>query len=148
MTTLVEKLNQQEAKIKQLELTCNNRATAIQQLTDTVSHQKDDIINLNLKLQEKEKLLNIYSDNILNGHSYETERYLHCEGYNRSSSSSQDSVVSNDNFECGPPPIIVNGSNECSDAAQELRLSPIMVYTYILSVSFYTYQTPCSYDVI
>ena len=120
---LLVKLNQQEAKMKQLELNCNNQVTTIQQLSDTISNQKADIIRLESKLQDKEKLLNTWSDSIMNGHSYENGSY---EGYKMSSSSfsSQDSVASNDNFECGPPP--ANDGSECSDAAQQ-RLSPNMV---------------------
>ena len=119
---LMEKLNRQEDKIKQLELTCSNQNTTIQQLSDTVSNQKAEIVSLDSKLQEKEKLINTWSHSIMNGHSYETE------SYKMSSCSSHDSVVSNDNFECGPPITKANDSNECSDTVQQLRLSPNMVH--------------------
>ena len=131
MATLMEQLNQQEAKIKELELTCDHQATTIQELSDTVSIQKVDIINLNAKLQEKERLLlNTWPNNIMNGHSYDTERYLHFEDHSMSisSSSSQDSVLSNDNFKCGPPPIMVTDSNEHSDAVRDSKLSPNTVW--------------------
>lgn len=125
MATLMEEHNQQDIKIKQLEMTCDHQLTTIQQLNDTVLKQKASIINLEAKLQEKDKLLNAWSDNSMNGHSYETEHLLHFN--NMSPSSSQDSVTSNDNFECGPPPILITNSNECSDTVQEQRLSPNMV---------------------
>ena len=132
MARLTEKLNQQEVKIKQLELTCGHQATTIQQLNNTVSTQKADIVNLNEKLREKEKLLlNTWPNNVMNGHSYDSEHCLHFEDHNNtmSSSSSQDSVLSNDNFECGPPPIVVTqDGNEQSSAVRESNLSPNEVW--------------------
>ena len=130
MVALTEKLNQQEDKIKELELTCDGQATTIQYLNDTVSTQKADIVNLNAKLQEKEKLL--LTTHNMNGHSYGTERYLYFEDHSMSisSSSSQDSVISNDNFLCGPPPIVVTDEN--FDAVRDSKLSPDTVwYTFV-----------------
>jgi len=131
MVTLMEKLNQQEAKIKQLELTCDHQVTTIQHLNDTVSTQKDDIINLNSKLQEKEKLLNTWSNSTMNGYSCETEQFFHSKDYDMSSSSSQDSVASNDNFECGPSPVLIADGTKYSDTVQDLGLSPNMVCIYL-----------------
>lgn len=133
MAKLVEKLDQQESKIKQLELTCDDQATTIQQLHDTVASQKVDITNLNSKLQEKEKLLNSWSSTVTNGHDHDTHHYLNTEVYDMSPSSSQDSILSNDNYDCGPPPIIVNDSSNCSNSVQELRLPPNTVCVYLFS---------------
>ena len=139
MASLMEKLNQQEAKIKHLQSTCNDQATTIKQLSDTVSTQKADIVTLNVKLQEKHKLLQnswpnyINGHSILNGYSYDSEQYLYSEYNNMSSSSSQDSVLSNDYFECGPPPVLVTDGNDGhSDALQ--KLSPIMVRGLCVSI--------------
>ena len=130
----MEQLNQQEAKIKQLQLTCDNQAITIQELSDTVSTQKTDITNLNVKLKEKEKLLfdTSWPNNIVNGY----DSYVHFEDHSMSisSSSSQDSVLSNDSFKCGPPPVVVTDSNEHSDAVQDSKLSPNMVWYAFLSL--------------
>ena len=138
MATLMDQLNQQEAKIKQLELTCDHQATTIQELSDTVSTQKTDIAKLNVKLKEKERLLldTSWPNNIMNGHGYDS--YVHFEDHSTSisSSSSQDSVLSNDSFKCGPPPIVVNDNNEHPDAVQDTKLSPNMVW-YAIPVTTY-----------
>ena len=128
----MEKLNQQEAKIKQLQSTCDFQATTIQQLSDTVSARNADIVTLNEKLQEKLKLVqntwpnNMNGHSVINGQSYDIEKYLYSDHNNMSSSSSQDSVLSNDYFECGPLPVLVTGGDDGhSDAIQ--KLSPNMV---------------------
>ena len=54
---LTQKIQQQDAEIKELQLTCSNHTTTIQQLNESISTLQKSNEDLKAQLQEKEVLL-------------------------------------------------------------------------------------------